>query len=341
MKIATYVSDNLDGHHRDYDRLFEVALKEIGITLQWVSDPSQAMQRDSPLFYSMFDRTPRQTLGAAWHTILRSLRGQRTVGLFFRPESCFLSGPKYLIRRLLFRLVSGLPNTHLLSLLPFPVAPRLSFVATNWIYDPQLWDLPYLGVPEKAPSEKIDRLLFEKAQGRRIIVSLGGQNRIKGFDAFASLWSASPEIRKTHLFLAAGKVAEMSRASADRFLADGGLLLDEHIEDTTLFHLYGKAHAVWTCYAPDYDQSSGIFGRAVQLGVPTVVRQGSFLDSSSTYLAHPTLAVPFHDIETSTRLLLNWQPGKLDADKRNALVQQMRDYSVAVLADAFGAYRRT
>ena len=42
--------------------------------------------------------------------------------------------------------------------------------------------------------------------------------------------------------------------------------------------LMRQADLLWCCYNPIYDQSSGIFGRAIQIGRPTIVRKGSCLE---------------------------------------------------------------
>ena len=336
MKKVTYVSDSGDGHHTDFDRLFEAAAPDIGISLQKVSCPSQASDPRDPLFYSMFDRAPRQTFQALCIAALRSFRGRKTVGLFFRPGSCFSQGSiKYFVRRILFGIVSRLPHVHILSLVPFEVSPTFSEVATNWIYDPQLWDIPYLGIPPLDKPENLEALLSEKAQGRRIIVALGGQNRTKGFDYFTEIWHASPAIREAYLFVAAGKVVEKSQSSAEQFERDGGLLINRRIDDAELFYLYGKAHAVWSGYTPDYDQSSGIHGRAVQLGLPVIVRQNSLIETLGKIIHHPTRALPFDNASAAAHLLLNWQPTSVNQSTQEALVQKLRAHSITVLAKAF------
>ena len=87
------------------------------------------------------------------------------------------------------------------------------------------------------------------------------------------------------------KVATASRHHAERFTANGGMLIDRHLDNDELLHLYRRADAIWSCYAPDYNQASGIFGRAVQLGVPAIVRKRSYLQPLAAELEHPVLAL--------------------------------------------------
>jgi hypothetical protein len=112
------------------------------------------------------------------------------------------------------------------------------------------------------------------------------------------------------------------------------VLLDRRIEDAELFALYGIADLVWSCYAPDYNQSSGIHGRAVQLGVPVVVRKGSYIDALSETLSHPSLALPFDDMSEAVSSLLKWNPRRVDPEYSASLVRKMREHSLSVLADA-------
>jgi hypothetical protein len=340
MKAITYLSAGGAGHHFDYDRLFAAVAKDIDALLTLPSSCAANNEAD-PRFYAMFDTRPRETSKALLRAILRSLRGQRTIGLFFRPGSCFIDGsPKSALRRLLFRLVAHLPNIYILSIVPFDLSPKFSSVATNWIYDPQLWDLSYLEVPTLHGTAALGALLLEVAKHRRIIVALGGQNRSKGFDYMVDLWEASGELREEYLFVASGEVAPQSRDAADRFQRAGGLLIDRRIQNEELFYLYRKAHAVWNCYAPDYNQSSGIHGRAVQLGVPAIVRAGSYLESLGEMLPHPTLALPFSRTSEAITLLLDWNPVPPDGALTEALVRRMRDHSISVLAHAIGTSPR-
>jgi hypothetical protein len=112
------------------------------------------------------------------------------------------------------------------------------------------------------------------------------------------------------------------------------MLLDRHIDDAELFCLYRNADLVWSCYAPDYNQSSGIHGRAVQLGIPVVVRKGSYIDALGETLSHPSLALPYGAIGESISLLQKWNPRRVDQERTESLVRHMRDHSLSVLADA-------
>jgi hypothetical protein len=293
------------------------------------------MRRPGIWFYSMFDSSTFETTRAMLCATVRSLFGQKTIGLMFRPGDCFVRGSvKASVRRVLFQFVSRLRNVHLLVIIPFPVTPAFSSVATNWIYDPQLWDLPYLGLPDQQHVGPLRAQIKRLAGKRRIVVALGAMSPEKGFNFMVDLWLSSAELRASHLFVAAGWVWNESKEAASQFEQAGGILIDRHVDDAEMFGLYGIADLLWACYAPARDRASGIHGRAVQFGVPVIIRKGSFLEAFGESIAFPTLALPFEARDQAASLLLNWTPRRVDRQDTASLVQRMRDHSVSVLADA-------
>lgn len=266
---------------------------------------------------------------------LRSALGRRTAALFLRPAECFRPGRwKYQLKRLLFRAVSKMPGVVILTILPFSVEPRFAEVATGWIDDPQFWDMSVFDVPQTESADQITERVEETAAGRAVVLALGGQNRIKGFDFFSRLWCGSARIREKFLFCAAGAVAPEEEAAKGRFCKAGGLVIDRRLENEELLRLYEHANAVWSCYAPDYDQASGIFGRAVQFGVPSLVRSGSFLEKLASEHDHRHLAMPFDDLETAGARLLSWRPEKRQAGDAQARAETMRERSIDILRRA-------
>jgi hypothetical protein len=335
LPVITYIAVRGDGHFDDYDRLFAAVAGELGVSMRFLPRSSSVVQRRGTWFYSMFDTSAIETARALLAAGLRSLTGQKTIGLLFRPGDCFIKRSfKSSVRRTLFRMVARLRNVSVLIVVPFAIAPEISSVASNWIYDPQLWDLQYLGVPELQNEQPLQAQIRGQADNRLILVALGMQYREKGFEYLVDLWVSSPELRASHLFVACGRVLGDSKAAAKRFQEAGGVLLDRRIEDAELFALYGIADLVWSCYAPDYNQSSGIHGRAVQLGVPVVVRKGSYIDALSETLSHPSLALPFDDMSEAVSSLLKWNPRRVDPEYSASLVRKMREHSLSVLADA-------
>lgn len=218
--------------------------------------------------------------------VLRALRGRRTTGLFLRPMQCFRTERPivYSAKRLAFRVLRHLPRLRLLSIIPFPVEPRLAQVCHDWIHDPQLWDL-WLDGPPNLPETDLSRRVVKAAGGRKVMIFIGAGNRIKGFDGFvAQALARSGSV----LSVVAGRVAPDYAAEAQLLAAAGMIVEDRFVTDEEILSLYKIADRAWCRYAPDYDQASGIFGRAVQTGVIPIVREGSVVASTHDMLTKST-----------------------------------------------------
>ncbi|WP_157158867.1 hypothetical protein [Bradyrhizobium genomosp. III] len=237
------------------------------------------------------------------------------------------------MKGLLFRLLKKLPSVYILTILPFSVEKAFARIATGWIHDPQLWDLPDRS-QGPTDTELKDRIA-QAARGRDLVVALGVQNRIKGFDFFARLWCEKASLREKYLFVAAGRVAAESAGWATKLTESGGIVVNRFISDEELLSLYEIGHVIWACYAPDYNQASGIFGRSFQLAKQTIVREGSHLAPLAAELEHPVLAIPFNDIDESTRCFLSNTPVQRSNEHVAERIYAMRDRDISVLISAF------
>lgn len=249
----------------------------------------------------------------------------------FRPgEAVRSNAPKHIAKKWLLKVARILPPVTIVTIMPFDLDPAFAHIADDWIHDPQLWDL----APDETPSETdLAREVREAAGDRAVVLALGGQSRDKGFDFLSDAWDAQPDLRRAWLFVAAGKVAKASREKADRFAGQGGFLVDRFVSDEELRDLYREATVVWACYAPEYDQASGIFGRAVQTGKPVVVRSGAYVQRLAEILDHPAMAAPWDDTAGVAVALEAPPPAVI---KPAAKVLAMRERSVAVLSRALG-----
>lgn len=249
-----------------------------------------------------------QRAGANLLTIaLRALLGRRTVCLVFRARDAVRSRSwRHAIKRASMAAVKRLPGAALISIVPVPVEPDIAGIVTDWIYDPELCDLDAAAL-NRVPAPAIAELR-QRAGGRTIVAALGRQDRDKGFVFFCELWAAHPELRERCLFVAAGGVPDDLTETARRFAAHGGVLMDGFIDDDTLFDLYAVADAIWCCYAPRYDQASGIFGRAVQFGRTALVRRGSHVERFAAVAGHPAAAIGWDDTLDAARVLLQLSP---------------------------------
>lgn len=334
MTIVNSISFSNDGHRAAYDRVLAAALDPHGITIRGNTDHAATD------FFPMLDDNIPAFVGR----VIRNIAfGKSTVGLFFRPMECFLkTHAKYPLKRLIFQTLRRLPNTRIITILPFAIDDRFHTVANDWIYDPQFWDLEYQ--PKEIRNGKdgqLSQTIRRLAGQRKVLVALGSQYRLKGFDFFSRIWSEQPEIRRHYLFVAAGSVAEECKKSAHCFVEAQGLLIDRYISDEDMFELYNTADAVWSCYPSDYNQSSGIFGRAFQFAKPSVIQEGTLLLRLAKTLQHPSLPLPFGDTHTASLRLITWTPERANPANIKLKTEQMRKRDLDTLANALRFERST
>lgn len=206
--------------------------------------------------------------------VFRAFLGRRTVGLFLRPQGCFKKNAKGIVKAALFRLLKRVKAVSTLTILPFEIDQRYAEVADNWIYDPQIWDL-WVDGPPVLPDTDLSRRVESLRQGRKVMIFIGGANLRKGFDGFVAQAEAQAD---SLLCVSAGRVSPECKDHADRLGALGMIVEDRFVTDDEILSLYKAADMAWCCYASDYDQASGVFGRALQTGVEPVVREGSLLE---------------------------------------------------------------
>lgn len=205
--------------------------------------------------------------------LLRAFQRKPTTGLFLRSQQCFRTERPivYPLKRHAFRWLYKLPRLRILSIIPHDIRPELAEVTHDWIHDPQMWDL-WLDGPPVLPDTDLSRRVEAARAGRKVMIFIGAANLRKGFDGF--LARAKAEADQT-FFVTAGRVSPECAPMADQQRALGMLVEDRYVTDDEILSLYKVADLAWCCYAPEYDQASGVFGRALQTGVEPVVREGS------------------------------------------------------------------
>ncbi|RAK52634.1 hypothetical protein DJ018_10545 [Phenylobacterium deserti] len=231
------------------------------------------------------------------------------------------------------RVLKRWPGVSVISILPADVEPAVISVATDWIYDPQLWDLPTVGASVMSAMAVEIR---EAAGDRTVVVALGAQNEDKGFHQFVEIWRSSEQLRERFLFVAAGKVASESKGMADEFVRAGGLLRDGFVSDEDMAGAYAVADLMWSCYGPQYNQASGIFGRAVQRAVPVVVRRNSYVEAQARRFGFPNLSLDWTEAREAAAKLLGWSPP--DRPNTANLVAGMRARSLKALTQSLGRW---
>jgi hypothetical protein len=255
---------------------------------------------DRVLFATLEDQIPFFIVVA----LTRALRRRETAAIFMGPGRCFERGAlKYTIKRAVFRQLNKVRMIKLLSILPFYLDKRFAEVAGDWIYDPEFWDLSAMSNSAACNSNALADEVKAAAAGRPVVLYLGGISDIKGFPFLVKIMLQNPALTKTSLFVAAGRVPASHFGAADDFSAAGGWLVNRFLSDDEVVALKIHAHSLWACYHPSYNSSSGIFGRAMQLGKRAIVRRGSYLDLIAENFNFPAIRCTFGDVADGSRAI--------------------------------------
>lgn len=239
--------------------------------------------------------------------LLRGLSGRRTAALYLRPQTCMRTDHmKYRLKKVFYRALRSLPGLTLITITPHGWSPELGQVSHAGTYDPQYWDFHDGTALRPPPHSELSRELARIAGARRIVCLPGFLSREKGLEFFTRITATRTMTHVPVLMVAAGEVLPGMEATAEAFKRAGGKLVDRELSDEEIESLYGICAAVWACYIPQYDQASGIFGRAFQTGTPVLVRQGSLIEAAAQDLGATALALPFDDAEGAAAVIAAW-----------------------------------
>lgn len=224
--------------------------------------------------------------------VLRMLMLKRTTGLFLRPLQCFRTDHiKYYLKLVVFAIISRLPKIHILTILPFEVRREFGKVFKDYIYDPQIWDLPFLKDKPTSKNSELKSAINGNKHGKRVIVYVGYIKEDKGFPLLADVLLSDSTVSEKYFLVAIGQVSPGCREYIRQLQEDGHYVIDRYAHDDEIFDLYSVADFVWACYHPAYDQASGIFGRSLQFGRFPIVRSGSIILQLALMYGLPVVAV--------------------------------------------------
>ncbi|MEY8118848.1 hypothetical protein AB9F26_11345 [Falsihalocynthiibacter sp. BN13B15] len=262
-----------DGHHMSYRDLFLRLLDGKPSTGPIRGRRFWKLVFARRIFFATIDTDYAGFIAVA---LMRAVLLKPTVGLFLRPLQCFRTERTiiYPMKRRVFRWLCRLPKLRLFSIIPHDIHPELHEISHDWIHDPQMWDLWIDGQPDLPETDLSRRVEMERGD-REVMIYIGAANGIKGFPELVE--TAKTDSRKL-LVVVAGSVPPNFRATASDLRAMGMIVEDRYVSDDEILSLYRIADFAWCRYAPDYDQASGVFGRAFQTGVMPVMRKGSFIE---------------------------------------------------------------
>jgi hypothetical protein len=232
-------------------------------------------------------------------------------------------------RWLYLKLLGLFPRWKILSIIPHWVEPRLRQLTEGWVYDLQFWDLKGKGLSPNHPARKNLHYVQEIAAGRDVLVAIGSQSARKGGALMMRLYISQPELRSRYLFMICGSLDSELRCLKREFEDHGGICVDRYLTDDQIIACYEESDLIWACYAPDIDQSSGIFGRAIQLQRPMVVRQGSYLEPLMKDLGSG-LSIPYDELPNAARRLADFKIEPYNPD-RIFDWEKLRQHTIATI----------
>jgi hypothetical protein len=271
---------NTDGHRRSYQTLFLKLLGGTGSSGRIRGARFWRLVRAPKVFFATIDD---DYFGFAAVALVRMAIFRPTMGLFLRPQQCFQNDRKivYFIKRYAFKIIRKIPKITVMLIVPIDVHPNYEEIADDWIYDPQLWDLTFEKKKLTPPETEISKRIERERGSKKVLSYIGHASNIKGFDIISDAIIKNPDVAKDLLFVVGGKISEECTLAAKKLEEMGMIVINRYVTDQEILSIYGATDLVWCCYDVNYDQASGIFGRAIQMQRLTVVRKGSIIDKTS------------------------------------------------------------
>lgn len=322
--------DNLEGHRKAYLDLLANIVDFDKLV--------QPISRGNFLALVTARKLLFATVGVAFRRyflvcLFRALLNKPSVSLFLGANRHYHK-KGFDVDLMLLKIWKGLPKQRIVSIISLNVLSELSKVTNGYIYDPQLWDI----WSEKAKIFALNTTLSEQVNneksGRKTLIYIGKGKKGKSFIEFADFVLAnSQEVYG----VVAGKVLSECQDKADQLKAKGMIVADRYVSDEEIFSLYAQADLVWCYYSPVYDQSSGVFGRAIQLGIPAIVRKGSIVEKIANdlgVLAYSIEILPSVNYKSIFNQIKQLDLSLLTEEERCKLFSKLENESIQKLADA-------
>ena len=289
-----------DGHRANYARSVASILSApyaIGYTQQSLWQAA----RTKHLVITTFESAPAINLALL---TLRVMGGRRSTVILTRSH---VRSDRRSLASLMKAAGLGLLK-HLPAVQRLTITPPLPGVDDRAVYieDIEFWDLSSTILSADVTTALSQRAI-EVATGRPIILVTGTLEASKGLTFLADILSAAPELLERYAIICAGAALVPQRQTLSRIASLADLWEDRYLEDSEIFSLYRVSTAVWCCYAPSYDVSSGVFGRSVQFARPSIVRAGSIIDRLQDRLSTGT-KLDYGDVMGAAEKLKRWHP---------------------------------
>ena len=203
--------------------------------------------------------------------VIRSLLRRKNVLLSIRSEFLLHQNLKSKMKRALFRFLTSLPKTYIVSIHKTSDQEALKPYITHFIYDIQYFDLKYLKIGRTPPPEIREMAsLFSKP----VLLILGIFNWQRCKDELILFLESGPKIE--FAVLIAGKIEDEDYRRLKK--CKNCFLINRYITDEEMTYLYEKSDLIYCYYDPEVKRPSGIFGRSIQLGKFVLVKKDGYLE---------------------------------------------------------------
>lgn len=223
--------------------------------------------------------------------LLRALLGRPSLFLSVRTEDLFVGRLKSKIKRWLIQLILKFKHVSYVSIHYPQLCEYEGRYVTKCIYDPQLWDLPYIDGESEIPHEVLGL--------KGYLLVLGALNAKRCKD---ELIACVPSIGDIPVVFA-GKMGIEDEAKLKNI--PNVTLVNRYVSDAEILALYANAGFVYAYYDQSVSRPSGIFGRAVQLGLPVVIRKGGYLERQ---YGNYEKAIPLSSLDSLGKILASGHP---------------------------------
>ncbi|MDY6927551.1 MAG: hypothetical protein SWN10_10690 [Pseudomonadota bacterium] len=268
-KIKVYLySKSMEGHRKSYIDFIKSIIPAKKITLK------ESIFANKPVLFLMIEES---FLTYFIISILRAMLKRRTIGLLFRPQPLAEALTLRLkIKRTLLKTLKKINLTSTLSIVPSYLNESFEGLSDDWIYDFQLWDLNNEELDDfRNYRNGIKPIEIIKPQENKKpnLVAIGSQTKAKGFIKLIDFQSEANDYN----IVIVGKIKDELIHYTEMLKSNNGTINNRIVSDSEIIQAYAIADYIWTVYDENYDQASGIMGRAIQLGVIPVLRKGSLM----------------------------------------------------------------
>ena len=205
-------------------------------------------------------------------TFIRLIQKKPTVGIFFRPQTCFKMKISSILKFVIFYFLAKLRNLKVIIYLPFFCDSRLKYVSSDFVMDHEMWHLDW---NNKEP----DYLSASRNKSKKRLLVIGLLSTHKGLKELLYLLENNKSFLNYFEITLAGKTSPDPdsidlRAKVESYVTKN---IDHFMDYSQVCALYNNTDFVWCYYDDKYDQSSGVFGHALQYGKTPIIRNSSFL----------------------------------------------------------------